>query len=105
MASGWRAPCAHPRRTHARTEGEPATAPGDPMAERPPTESERQPADQPVEMRYSDPNMPVVTPARHGIVVGLLVVVLLALVLFFFWRGTGARDDGGQRPTPPAQTP
>ncbi|HEX6535530.1 MAG TPA: hypothetical protein VF041_13120 [Gemmatimonadaceae bacterium] len=31
--------------------------------------------------------------------IGILVVVLIALVVFFYWRGTGARDAEGHHPT------
>ena len=40
---------------------------------------------------------------RTGITIGILVVVLLALLFYFFWRSTGARDETGQRP-PPVRT-
>ena len=43
--------------------------------------------------------------ARKGVVIGILLVVLLALAVYFFWRGTGFRDESGQRPPPPPQLP
>lgn len=43
------------------------------------------------------------TPAgRKGIVIGILVAVLLALLLYFYWRGTGVRDAAGRHPAPSA---
>lgn len=40
-------------------------------------------------------------PARTGVMIGILVAVILALAVYFFWRGTGWRDDEGRRPAPP----
>ena len=37
---------------------------------------------------------------RTGVTIGFLVIVLLALLFYFFWRSTGARDESGQRPPP-----
>ncbi|MDQ6887289.1 MAG: hypothetical protein M3068_08345 [Gemmatimonadota bacterium] len=42
-----------------------------------------------------------VSTGRTGTLVGILLVMLLALGVFFFWRGTGARDATGHRPPPP----
>jgi hypothetical protein len=39
---------------------------------------------------------------RKGVVIGILVAVLLLLVLYFFWRGTGVRDAEGNHPPKPA---
>jgi hypothetical protein len=41
-----------------------------------------------------------VTPTNTGVVIGILVVLLIALGAYFFWRGTGVRDDQGNRPQP-----
>jgi hypothetical protein len=41
---------------------------------------------------------------RTGITYGILFAVLIALLFFFFWRGTGARDDSGRRPAPVEET-
>lgn len=38
---------------------------------------------------------------RKGIVIGILVAVLLALLLYFYWHGTGVRDANGRHPAPP----
>ena len=43
--------------------------------------------------------------ARRGVVIGILLVVLLALAVYFYWRGTGYRDESGRRPPPPARLP
>jgi hypothetical protein len=43
-----------------------------------------------------------VTPTNTGVVIGILTVLLIALGVFFFWRGTGYRDQAGRRPPPPA---
>lgn len=39
---------------------------------------------------------------RTGITLGILVAVLIALLFYFFWRGTGAREPDGSRPPAPA---
>lgn len=39
---------------------------------------------------------------RQGVVIGILIVVLLALAVYFFWRGTGVRDANGRHPAPAA---
>lgn len=41
------------------------------------------------------------TRGRTGVAIGILVVTLLALAFYFYWRTTGMRDDSGQRPEPP----
>ncbi|HEU4566062.1 MAG TPA: hypothetical protein VFS05_15485 [Gemmatimonadaceae bacterium] len=38
---------------------------------------------------------------RTGITLGILVAVLIALLFFFFWRSTGAREPDGSRPPAP----
>ncbi len=40
------------------------------------------------------------TRGRTGVAIGILIVTLLALAFYFYWRTTGARDDGGRRPAP-----
>ena len=42
---------------------------------------------------------------RKGVVVGILVAVLLMLLVYFYWRGTGYRDQSGRRPPPPGALP
>ena len=44
-----------------------------------------------------------VTRGRTGVAIGILIVTLLALAFYFYWRTTGARDASGQRPTPPRE--
>jgi hypothetical protein len=46
------------------------------------------------------PAEPPIEDGHKGVVIGLLVLVLIALVIFFFWRGTGVRDDSGRHPQP-----
>ncbi|MEJ7812647.1 MAG: hypothetical protein WKG32_19700 [Gemmatimonadaceae bacterium] len=41
---------------------------------------------------------------RTGVTIGILVVVLAALLFYFYWRSTGALDSSGHRPTAPAAT-
>lgn len=40
------------------------------------------------------------TAGRTGVAIGILVVTLLALAFYFYWRTTGARDEDGPRPQP-----
>jgi hypothetical protein len=40
------------------------------------------------------------TRGRTGVAIGILVITLLALAFYFYWRTTGMRDDGGRRPDP-----
>ncbi|HEU4564057.1 MAG TPA: hypothetical protein VFS05_05400 [Gemmatimonadaceae bacterium] len=35
---------------------------------------------------------------QRGAMIGILVAVLIALGVFFYWRGTGARDARGHHP-------
>lgn len=35
---------------------------------------------------------------QRGAMIGILVVVLIVLAVFFYWRGTGARDAQGHHP-------
>jgi hypothetical protein len=42
------------------------------------------------------------TRGRTGVAIGILIVTLLALAFYFYWRTTGMRDDGG-RPAPPRE--
>ena len=43
------------------------------------------------------------TRGRTGVAIGILVVTLLALAFYFYWRTTGMRDDSGRRPRPPRE--
>ena len=43
------------------------------------------------------------TRGRTGVAIGILIVTLLALAFYFYWRTTGMRDDGGRRPAPPKE--
>lgn len=43
------------------------------------------------------------TRGRTGVAIGILIVTLLALAFYFYWRTTGMRDDSGQRPVPPKE--
>jgi hypothetical protein len=43
------------------------------------------------------------TRGRTGVAIGILIVTLLALAFYFYWRATGMRDDGGRRPPPPRE--
>lgn len=36
---------------------------------------------------------------QRGAMIGILVAVLVALAVFFYWRGTGARDARGHHPS------
>ncbi|HJU90657.1 MAG TPA: hypothetical protein VJ672_14800 [Gemmatimonadaceae bacterium] len=45
-----------------------------------------------------------ITPTNTGVVIGILVVLLIALGVYFFWRGTGVQDEQGNHPRPPADT-
>jgi hypothetical protein len=47
-----------------------------------------------------DPEAPPATAGRTGVAIGILVVTLLALAFYFYWRTTGARDENGRRPQP-----
>ena len=40
------------------------------------------------------------TAGRTGVAIGILVVTLLALAFYFYWRTTGMRDESGRRPQP-----
>lgn len=51
----------------------------------------------------STPEERIAAETRRGVVIGILVVVLIALAAFFFWRGTGARDATGHTPPAPAR--
>lgn len=46
----------------------------------------------------SEPESAPATAGRTGVAIGILVVTLLALAFYFYWRTTGARDANGQRP-------
>jgi hypothetical protein len=43
------------------------------------------------------------TRGRTGVAIGILIVTLLALSFYFYWRTTGMRDDSGRRPAPPRE--
>ena len=51
----------------------------------------------------SDPESVPATRGRTGVAIGILVVTLLALAFYFYWRTTGAVDDSGRRPAPPRE--
>jgi hypothetical protein len=40
---------------------------------------------------------------RTGVAIGILVVTLLAVAFYFYWRTTGMRDESGRRPPPPRE--
>ncbi len=40
------------------------------------------------------------TRGRTGVAIGILVVTLLAVAFYFYWRATAMRDEGGRRPPP-----
>jgi hypothetical protein len=40
---------------------------------------------------------------RTGVAIGILIVTLLALAMYFYWRSTALRDDSGRRPQPPRE--
>ena len=44
-----------------------------------------------------------VTRGRTGVAIGILVVTLLALAFYFYWRTTGMRDADGRHPAPPRE--
>ena len=44
-----------------------------------------------------------VTRGRTGVAIGILVVTLLALAFYFYWRTTGMRDQDGRRPAAPRE--
>ena len=44
-----------------------------------------------------------VTRGWTGVAIGILVVTLLVLAFYFYWRTTGMVDDGGRRPAPPRE--
>ena len=43
------------------------------------------------------------TRGRTGVAIGILIVTLLALAFYFYWRTTGMRDESGRRPGPPKE--
>jgi hypothetical protein len=43
------------------------------------------------------------TRGRTGVAIGILIVTLLALSFYFYWRTTGMRDENGRRPSPPRE--
>ncbi len=43
------------------------------------------------------------TRGRTGVAIGILIVTLLALAFYFYWRTTGMRDGSGRRPSPPRE--
>lgn len=44
-----------------------------------------------------------VSRGRTGVAIGILVVTLLVLAFYFYWRSTGFRDESGRRPPPPRE--
>jgi hypothetical protein len=45
-----------------------------------------------------------ITPTNTGVVVGILIVLLITLGVYVFWKGTGYRDAEGRHPPKPADT-
>jgi hypothetical protein len=40
------------------------------------------------------------TRGRTGVAIGILIVTLLTLAFYFYWRTTGTPDESGRRPPP-----
>ena len=38
------------------------------------------------------------TRSRTGVAIGILIVTLLTVAFYFYWRTTGMRDETGRRP-------
>lgn len=38
------------------------------------------------------------TRGRTGVAIGILIVTLLTVAFYFYWRTTGMRDETGRRP-------
>jgi hypothetical protein len=51
----------------------------------------------------SDTDAVPTTRGRTGVAIGIVIVTLLALAFYFYWRTTGMRDESGQRPPPPRE--
>lgn len=51
----------------------------------------------------SDTDSVPTTRGRTGVAIGIVIVTLLALAFYFYWRTTGMRDDSGRRPPPPRE--
>jgi hypothetical protein len=49
-------------------------------------------------LTVADPESAPTTAGRTGVAIGILVVTLLVLAFYFYWRTTGARDETGRRP-------
>lgn len=45
-----------------------------------------------------EPEAPPAPAGRTGVAIGILIVTLLALAFYFYWRTTGAPDESGRRP-------
>ena len=43
------------------------------------------------------------TRGRTGVAIGILIMTLLTLAFYFYWRTTGMSDDSGRRPPPPSE--
>lgn len=43
------------------------------------------------------------TRGRTGVAIGILIVTLLVLAFYFYWRTTGMRGEGGRRPPAPRE--
>lgn len=43
------------------------------------------------------------TRGRTGVAIGILVVTLLAVAFYFYWRTTEMRGEGGRRSPPPRE--
>jgi hypothetical protein len=50
------------------------------------------------EQSVPEPETAPATAGRTGVAIGILVVTLLALAFYFYWRTTGARDESGRPP-------
>ena len=51
----------------------------------------------------SDTDAVPTTRGRTGVAIGILLVTLLALAFYFYWRTTGMRHESGQRPPAPRE--
>ncbi len=54
--------------------------------------------------RVSETETGPATRGRTGVAIGILVVTLLALGFYFYWRTAAMRGESGRRPSPPRET-